>query len=135
MTTWSRAVLLAVLGVACGGADTPPPQTKETAARGFEPPVLTNPEVPVHYPPALYARRTEGTVVLRLYVDEQGALVQDSTRIAEGSGVAGLDSAAVEAVPAMRFAPARRDGVPVGTTFLQPVQFRHPETDGAGGGL
>jgi hypothetical protein len=33
----------------------------------------------------------------------------------------------------MRFAPARLDGVPVGATFLQPVQFRHPETSGPGG--
>jgi hypothetical protein len=32
----------------------------------------------------------------------------------------------------MRFAPARRDGVPVATLFLQPVHFRHPARAGSG---
>jgi hypothetical protein len=33
----------------------------------------------------------------------------------------------------MRFAPARRDGVPVATPFLQSVQFRHPESSSGEG--
>jgi len=102
-------------------------------SRGFEPPVITNPESPVAYPPTLYEQRIEGTVVLRLYVDETGVVIRDSTRIAEGSGHPALDSAAVAGVPAMRFAPARLDGVPVAAAFLQPVQFRHPETSDPGG--
>jgi protein TonB len=61
--------------------------------------------------------------------------IADSTRVVEGSGVAGLDSAALAAVALMRFAPARRDGVPVGTAFLQPVHFRQPDASGAGGGI
>jgi TonB family protein len=75
----------------------------------------------------------EGTVVLRLYVDEQGAVIPDSTRLAETSGYPALDSAAIAGVPEMRFAPARRDGYPVATVFLQPVHFRHPERTGPGG--
>lgn len=102
-------------------------------ARGFEPPVITNPESPVRYPPAQYEQRVEGTVVLRLYVDETGALALDSTRIAESSGHAALDSAALAGVAAMRFAPARLEGVPVAAAFLQPVQFRHPQASAAGG--
>jgi protein TonB len=94
---------------------------------------MTNPEAPVRYPPGLFAQRTEGTVVLRLYVDDRGAVVPDSTRLAEGSGHAALDSAALAAVPAMRFAPARRDGAAVATAFLQPVHFRHPAGAGPGG--
>jgi TonB family protein len=104
------------------------------AARGFEPPVITNAESPVRYPPTQYEQRVEGTVVLRLYVDETGALVRDSTRIAESSGHAELDSAALAGVAAMRFAPARLEGVPVAAAFLQPVQFRHPQAGGTGGG-
>jgi TonB family protein len=103
------------------------------AQRGFEPPVITNAESPVRYPPALYEQRVEGTVVLRLYADETGAVNPDSTRIAEGSGHAALDSAALVGVSAMHFAPARLDGVPVAASFLQPVQFRHPEASGPGG--
>jgi TonB family protein len=126
------APIVAAVALACGGSK--PGAASGDAARGFEPPVLTNAEVPVRYPPALYQRKAEGTVVLRLYVDDHGVVVPDSTSIAEGSGTAGLDSAALAAVPLMRFAPARRDGAPVATAFLQPVQFRHPESGGSGGG-
>jgi TonB family protein len=91
---------------------------------GFEPPVITNPESPVSYPRDLYEQQLEGTVVLRLYVDARGKVVPESTRVAESSGYPALDSAAVQGVPNMRFAPARRDGQPVAAAFLQPVQFR-----------
>ena len=94
---------------------------------GFEPPVATNAASPVDYPIELYNRGIQGTVVLRLFVDETGEIVPDSTRIAEGSGQPPFDSAAIAGVPLMRFVPARMDGNPVATAFLQPVFFRHPE--------
>lgn len=125
-------MVLAALCAACGGDDTGTSGGRTSAANGFEPPVLTNPEVPVRYPPDLYRQRTEGTVVLRLFVTAGGTLVPESTRVAEGSGQTGLDSAALAAVPAMRFAPARNNGIPVPTAFLQPVHFRHPESTGGG---
>jgi len=132
--TLRYGLLLAVLvWMGCQKADETPAGDDAAAGRGFEPPVLTNPDVPVRYPPDLYRTHTEGIVVLRLFVDETGALIADSTRVVEGSGVAGLDSAALAAVALMRFAPARRDGVPVGTAFLQPVHFRQPDASGAGG--
>jgi TonB family protein len=123
----SPVALWLLLALACGGQETATRDTQPPSPSGFEPPVLTNPETPVRYPPDLYAAGTEGTVVLRLYADESGRVIPESTRVAEGSGQPRLDSAAVEAVPSMRFAPARRDGVPIATAFLQPVQFRHPE--------
>ncbi|MGH7538883.1 MAG: energy transducer TonB, partial [Gemmatimonadales bacterium] len=49
----------------------------------------------MQYPPDLYDRRIEGDVVLRLYVDSTGQLVPESTRVAESSGQAAFDSAAV----------------------------------------
>ncbi len=129
-----RASSLMVLLLACGG-DGPVPAEDPVGEppRGFEPPVVTNPEPPIAYPPALYDDGVEGTVVLRLFVDEQGRLVPESTQVAEGSGHPALDSAAEAGVAAMRFAPARRDGTPVPTTFLQPVHFRIPG-GGSGGG-
>ncbi len=117
-----------LVALACGGQEEATRDSQPPSPSGFEPPVLTNPETPVRYPPDLYATGTEGTVVLRLYTDEHGRIIPESTRVAEGSGQPRLDSAAVEAVPSMRFAPARRDGVPVATAFLQPVQFRRPES-------
>ena len=123
---------LLALAAACGRGDSAG-AGRGGEAQGFDPPVLTNPEIPVRYPPQLFAQRTEGTVVLRLFVDERGRIVVDSTRIAERSGHDALDSAALAAVPAMRFAPARRDGAAVASAFLQPVHFRHPEGAGTGG--
>jgi hypothetical protein len=35
-------------------------------------------------------------------------------------------------VDQLHFAPARRDGVPVATAFVQPVHFRHPDLATAG---
>jgi protein TonB len=127
-----RSTFILLLGLAaCGGND--PAAGGDDDPRGIEPPVLTNAEPPVRYPPELYARRAEGTVVLRLFVDQQGRVVPDSARVVERSGHDALDSAALAAVPDMRFAPARKDGAPFGTAFLQPVHFRHPQ-GGAGGG-
>jgi TonB family protein len=133
MTIWRRAFLAAAVLTACTSSAPPADDETPQPATGFEPPVLTNPDVPVRYPPGAFTAGLEGTVVLRLYVDETGTLLADSTRVVEGSGSAELDSAAVAGVPAMRFAPARREGVPVGTSFLQPVHFRHPESGTTGG--
>ncbi len=94
--------------------------------RGFELPVATNPETPVFYPVDLFEQEVEGSVVLRLYITEDGTIVPDSTQVAETSGIPVLDSAAIAGVAEMTFAPARRNGTPVATLFLQPVHFRHP---------
>lgn len=96
----------------------------DSTVPAFEPPVMTNAESPVRYPPALFQQNVEGTVLLRLFVDSSGRLAPESTRVAEGSGSNGLDSAARAAVPAMKFAPVRRNGRPVATSFLQPIEFR-----------
>jgi len=79
--------LLLVLTVSCA-PDAPPDDTDSTAAinEGLQPPVATNPTPPFAYPPTLYAQGVEGTVILRLFVDDQGRLAADSTTVAEGSG-------------------------------------------------
>jgi protein TonB len=131
-----RLTLLLGFLAACR-TDANPPATaagSDTQAREFEPPVATNAESPVHYPARLYDQSIEGTVMLRLFVTAGGAVVADSTRVAESSGYAALDSAAVAGVPAMTFAPARRGGQPVAAAFLQPVYFRHVDKSGRGAG-
>ena len=97
-----------------------------SAARGDESPVIVNANSPVVYPERFAQERIEGTVLLRLYVDSAGAVVRDSTRIAESSGYPALDSAALAGVPGLRYAPARSRGAAVATAFLQPVHFRNP---------
>jgi TonB family protein len=89
-------------------------------------PRLTNAEPPFRYPAPLYARKVQGNVTLRLWVDSAGLVRAESTRVAEASGWAALDSAAVAGAGRLRFAPAVRDGRAVATAVLFPVYFRHP---------
>ncbi|MEP6687447.1 MAG: energy transducer TonB [Gemmatimonadales bacterium] len=96
-----------------------------------QPPVAINPLSPVEYPVPLLEQGIEGRVLLRLYADSMGALVPDSTRVAESSGYPALDSAAVGGAAALRFSPALRHGRPVAGAFLQPVHFRNPRTQSA----
>ncbi len=127
---WIAAGLLA----ACAAEEsTPDSEVTNQPQRRFETPVVVNAESPIGYPRALYEQRVEGTVVLRLFVDDTGAVVPDSTQVAEASGYPALDSAALAGVAEMRFAPAQRDGHPVATSFLQPVHFRVPDGSSGGG--
>jgi TonB family protein len=97
------------------------------AERPDEPPVMVNAELPFRYPPALYARRVQGNVMLRLFVDTDGRLLADSTRVEESSGYPSLDSAAVIGSQDLYFIPAKLRGEPLAVSVLFPVYFRHPE--------
>ena len=118
-----RAVAFVLVATACGGSA---PPSNSAAAPAEEPPVALNAEPAVQYPPDLYDQRVEGDVVLRLFADSTGRLTPESTRVVESSGSPLLDSAAVKGVARLRYAPARRYGLPVATTFLQTMEFRHP---------
>lgn len=120
----TRLALVATLAVlACRHSDEP---ANASAAPAEEPPVALNAEPAVQYPPDLYDRHVEGDVVLRLFADSSGNIVSESTRVAESSGNAALDTAAVRGVGRLRYAPAYRHGLAISTSFLQTVEFRHP---------
>lgn len=128
MRRWlATGSLMAALS--CGGPDAEERPATPLSDGQDHPPVLVNAESPVRYPTELYERKIDGDVLLRLFVDADGNVHPDSTEIVESSGHQALDSAAVAAVPLFRFAPALRNGEPVGTSFLQPVQFRHPDSE------
>lgn len=95
--------------------------------RPDEPPVMVNAELPFRYPPALYARRVQGNVMLRLFVDQDGRILPESTRVEESSGYPPLDSAAVTGSQELYFIPAKLRGEPMAVSVLFPVYFRHPE--------
>lgn len=95
--------------------------------RPDEPPVMVNSELPFRYPPALYARKVQGNVMLRLFVDRDGRILPDSTRVEESSGQPALDSAAVKGSQELYFIPAKLHGEPMAVSVLFPVYFRHPE--------
>jgi protein TonB len=90
-------------------------------------PVMLNKELPFRYPPALYAQKVQGNVTLRIFIDREGSIVPDSTRIAETSGFTALDSAAMKGSRDLKFEPAKTQGQPVPVSILLPVFFRHPD--------
>ncbi|MDZ4673684.1 MAG: TonB family protein [Gemmatimonadota bacterium] len=127
-------ILAALLLAAC---TTPPDGTMDLPAgqganpdRGDDAPVPLDAQSPVEYPSALFDQAIGGTVVLRLFVTETGAVVPESTRVQESSGYPALDSAALAAAPKLRYAPATRDGAPVAAPFTQPIIFRAPGRGG-----
>jgi len=63
-----------------------------------------------------------GTAILRLHVDELGAVRR--TSIASSSGNAVLDSAAAQAMSGARFVPYREAGVAVAVTTLMPMNIK-----------
>lgn len=90
-------------------------------------PVMLNKDLPFRYPAALYAQKIQGNVTLRIFVDSGGQIFPDSTHVAETSGFAALDSAAVKGSRELRFNPAKTRGTPVAVSILFPVYFRHPD--------
>jgi protein TonB len=66
-----------------------------------------------HYPDELQRAGVGGVVGLQLWVNEDGSV--DHVQMSRGSGVSDLDRAALRAAPELRFRPAMRSGVPVGT--------------------
>jgi TonB family protein len=126
----SLHLLASLAALGCMDRDTPKKMAQVLQAGRDTPdvrPRMLNEDLPFHYPPALYARKVQGNVTLRLYVDRAGQVTPDSTRIEESSGYPGLDSAAVKGSQDLRFASATLRGEPVGVSILFPVYFRHPE--------
>ena len=127
-----RAMFVLALGFlsACAEKDTTQKMAQALqvgSTRPDEVPKAINTELPFRYPAALYARRIQGNVTLRLFIDRDGQVRSDSTRIEESSGYAALDSAAVKGSQELRFVPAKLRGEAMATTVLFPVYFRHPE--------
>ena len=91
-----------------------------------EAPKMLNKELPFHYPPALFAKKVQGNVTLRLFIDRDGHVRADSTQVVESSGYPSLDSAAIRGSQELQFVPAKTKGEPLSVTILFPVYFRFP---------
>ena len=99
-----------------------------TGRRGpDELPVMLNPDPPFEYPAPLFAQRIQGNVTLRIFIDRDGHVRPESTRVEESSGYASLDSSAVTGSHDLRFVPAKLKGTPMAVSILFPVFFRHPQ--------
>lgn len=123
-----RLALVAAFASACDKeAENNPIVTGHTGPKPEVLPQMINSELPFRYPPALYSRKVQGNVTLRIFIDAQGRVAADSTRVVETSSFAALDSAAVKGSRELRFVPARRRGDAISVSILFPVYFRHPD--------
>jgi protein TonB len=124
-----RALILplALAATACGGGEPVPGE--------FTPAVSLDSMPPIPYPADLFEQRVEGEVMLYLVIDSSGYVVRDSTRIEKSSGKPAFDAAALEAAPALRFAPARRGDTAVTAPLQVPIRFTLPDSvkEGEGG--
>ncbi|MBW7902886.1 MAG: energy transducer TonB [Rhodocyclaceae bacterium] len=115
----------------------PPSEPEPAAAPVVSPPPMPLPAGPVAlaselavacpersapvYPDRSRRFGEEGTVVLRVELDESGRVAE--ARIGSSSGYPRLDEAALAAVSIWRCTPASRNGRPVRAVALQPFKF------------
>ena len=78
-------------------------------------------EVNLVYPERAFASNQSGIVTLRLKIDHKGMLRDASVVDAQPPGI--FEDAALEAVQELRFRPAVRNGVPVGSVKTIEVPF------------
>lgn len=125
----TRAAALATvcIAIACSKGDGTKTAFDAGMARPDTYPIMLNKDMPFRYPPALYAEKVQGNVTLRLYIDKDGSVVGDSTRVIESSKLATLDSAAIKGSRELKFEPAKLRGTPMPVSILFPVYFRHPD--------
>ncbi|MDQ2889996.1 MAG: energy transducer TonB [Gemmatimonadota bacterium] len=121
------AIGVVLLTAACSRGDGTKTAFDAGMARPDTYPIMLNKDMPFRYPPALYAEKVQGNVTLRLYVDKNGAVADDSTRVIESSTIPTLDSAAIKGSRELRFEPAKLRGIPMPVSILFPVYFRHPD--------
>lgn len=77
---------------------------------------------PPTYPTVAIQNNWEGTVLLRVYIGDDGKVGE--VEVARSSGYPVLDGAAVNAVRRWSGSPAMSNGRPISTTELLPVRFK-----------
>jgi protein TonB len=96
----------------------PPPRPAPYTDIFDSPPVVVTKVLPV-YPELARLSELEGTVFVRIGVDEFG----DVAWAEIARGVPGLDQAALEAVRMWKFEPARQGDLPVRVRIVVPIRF------------
>jgi len=81
---------------------------------------------PFHYPEDLWDAGVQGETILRLFVNQQGAV--DTVQVERESGYEAFDTAAVRGARELRFEPALRGEAPVSVWVLLPVRFDLPDS-------
>ncbi len=107
--------------VPIGVVSTAPPKPAGPVTLGGELSVACPERTPPRYPHHSRRMGEEGTVVLRVELNEQGSV--SAAQVSASSGYARLDEAALIAVRTWRCNPATRHGLPVRAVAVQPFNF------------
>ena len=85
-------------------------------------------QAPIAYPLELWDQDLEGETLLRVRVSDTGTV--DEVEVAESSGIAAFDSAAVNGAWELRFTPARRGDKRIEVWAEVPIHFsKRPRPD------
>ncbi|MEE8437081.1 MAG: energy transducer TonB [Candidatus Neomarinimicrobiota bacterium] len=103
-------------------APPPPPEGPRVKFIPYDDPPKPIGKISPKYPEIAQEAGIEGTVIVQVFVDKKGR-VQD-TIILKGIPNTGLNEAAVEAIRAVRFKPAKQRERAVGVWISIPVNFR-----------
>ncbi len=89
-------------------------------------PVFIGDSLPFRYPAGPFVQGIQDNVTLRLYLDEMGRPVPESTRIQEHAVEPQFDSSALKGAHELVFRPAMKDGKAIPYEILFPIKFRVP---------
>lgn len=78
-------------------------------------------ERPVDYPLEMWDEGVEGRTVLRVLVSDKGTV--EDIEVLDSSGIARLDSAAVQGIRETRFRPARQGDKRIAAWVTVPIDF------------
>ncbi|NOZ75077.1 MAG: energy transducer TonB [FCB group bacterium] len=102
-------------------APPPPPSGPQVKFIPYDDPPVALSKISPKYPEIAQEAGIEGTVIVQAFIDEKGRVKE--TIVLKGIPNTGLNEAAVEAVRATRFRPAKQRERPVGVWISIPIHF------------
>lgn len=99
-----------------------PQQARDSAPKRIEKPSFRTRPAPITYPVQARRRGLEGTVVVEVWLDEQGK--QTKRLLARSSGVGLLDKAALKAIAKWRFSAYVENGRALEHRVQIPIRFK-----------
>ena len=81
VVTWMRLMTVWLVSSGCNKGEQPDQPFSGVGARPDVLPVMLNKELPFRYPPALYAKKVQANVTLRVFIDKEGLASLPSQRM------------------------------------------------------
>ncbi|ART81006.1 hypothetical protein CBP12_13270 [Oceanisphaera avium] len=95
---------------------------KDTTPKRIEQPSFKSKPAPIAYPIQARRRGQEGTVVVEVWLDEQGRQIKRV--VAKSSGVSALDNTALKGIAKYRFSAYVENGRAIAHRVHIPIRFK-----------